>query len=481
MYTANLTSEQAKLNIERNIHLLRQLKKMGYIKDNTLILEPNQLCLFDPVAFLTDNLADLGSFKEAISLYLEIVTYKNEASQNIKSFVDLKEYPRLQVAEVAGLTEKQINDFLITVMREYRKAIELEKNQVKKDAIRLSQQLEIPDGNEDRRQKFLEKKLDFGGSYKRDKKFQDWPINQFGDFPLYASMGPVAESFTLGRDELKTDINVRDFFLALFENEGTNIKHVVALGFAGVDFIDYFNKKNNAFTFTTKENKTIRIVLEQISSQSEIAYEHQGKEIKSNEFKLKLSCFEVNESDQSTPLKLIKEKEISLLNIITPDMEAITFNTDFSRRFHAQLIEAMKNGEEILVHCRAGLGRTGQIVAQLLAIYLQYEKQFFNEDNSLNKEAINKFVMWLREIRPGFLLIPEQVEQFLMTVSEHAQSPEKRKVEVAAKEHLITQIDATLFNKEEYKTSTKKRKIDDPEEQVQQTKSTQKGSSIDNT
>lgn len=251
------------------------------------------------------------------------------------------------------------------------------------------------------------------------KTFPNWPINKIGGMPLYACKGY--------RKNNKEGFGFFTELLNFDQHNKESIFHVVALGFPEghsdlndsnfYDFSDYF-KMTTAYDVNVPDakaddpskTKTITIqVNPNGASEPTIISDN------IDEYYLTLSA--IDKSDNS----IITKQDIHVINVKAKDMTAIKFTPEESRYFHDELLKALKANEGVLVHCMAGLGRTGQIIAELYTlandIIQKIIEKAFNAGEPVNyakiATEIGRIINSLRESRPGLILTEEQLLQFI--------------------------------------------------------------------
>jgi len=95
--------------------------------------------------------------------------------------------------------------------------------------------------------------------------------------------------------------------------------------------------------------------------------------------------------EKTIPDDMYKMNGFDYLNIPIPDMHPPTI--DEIEKAVTWIDEKIKNGKTVLVHCYAGLGRTGTIIASYL-VYKGYDPE--------------KAIKYIREKRPGSIQTLEQ-------------------------------------------------------------------------
>ena len=72
------------------------------------------------------------------------------------------------------------------------------------------------------------------------------------------------------------------------------------------------------------------------------------------------------------------------------------------------VVEKTKLGENLIIHCEGGIGRTGTFIANVLIQEYLNNEGLINNVNNINFDVF-KFLMSLRTRRPGMI---ESKEQF---------------------------------------------------------------------
>lgn len=114
-------------------------------------------------------------------------------------------------------------------------------------------------------------------------------------------------------------------------------------------------------------------------------------------------------NEESEELGLTKEAELSakhgleFLSFPIPDL-AVPASATVTREFLNRLLNLLRGGKRIAIHCRQGIGRSGLIAASLLVM-----------------EAIDPFVAFRRVSAARGLEVPETTEQrdWVMELSHH--------------------------------------------------------------
>ncbi len=382
--TTLFTDEQKQVNLEENLKFLNELRVLGYIDDDTILVSKETLKKINPFVHIQDWIIKGDNFDEIVEEYLEQTTQEEgvKASEN-EEYKDDLYLEKIEVPNDDALKKLESNLY------------------VKYENWLMNSSFGFVSGNKDR--EIQESRLTYANAYVRDERFAHWPINQICQLPLFAAMGPIPEvlnptiSHQLG-------MYLSDFFHAVLHDQH-KISHIVALGIVDVDFINYFAFDTpKELVLVNSENKPIKIKLV-----SECIDVDDNNFL--SKYKLNISCYTHNDSQYATEPYL--SKEVHVINIAIPDGDAIQLSEKANLTFHDDLLHVMKQKEGVLVHCRAGLGRTGQIIAQLAALITGQAQDFFHPNGEENTKSIQKFISELRHERPGLILKYVQAETFL--------------------------------------------------------------------
>ncbi len=245
--------------------------------------------------------------------------------------------------------------------------------------------------------------------YRRDPNFEHWSINQIGKFNIYASCGPSVR-------DIKKDVPLGFFYEILIsgsKKNASNITTIVAIGEPGKDFVDYFTKP---FGF--------RCIIDEVDSEfSATKLEEPENHGEYSIYKIKLhltqTYLEKHKKSKNRLVACEREQAITVISIAIPDGTAFKIAKENLTEFNDIFQLKLKNKEDIVVHCHAGLGRTGQCIVQMLLGDEELFNSVFAIDNvQETTRRIGKMVEHLRKSRPGLILTPPQLMQAVKSAQE---------------------------------------------------------------
>jgi protein tyrosine phosphatase len=235
--------------------------------------------------------------------------------------------------------------------------------------------------------------------HRRDLNPLSLIINTIHDTPYIASCGPRYNE-------------VSDFITSILT---TNKPYIIALGKKiyyhpdfksdDRDWYDYCTKKR---TFKTHDDKYL---VEVIPLEGLIESIHLPDGISE---KPSLELIEAH-----TELKGISHSKLKITNLLNDEVKEVTVTSialDDDTGFAANTEEqkeliwhlAMRNlDEEVYFHCRAGLGRTGFFILQVMLVR-HYNEIFSSTSPEIVADKIMALIDRIRETRPGLILEEEQ-------------------------------------------------------------------------
>lgn len=343
----------------------------------------------------------LENSKEISSLELKGLIKHNEALLSKKSFIEYCEENNNKslmtkihnFLQLFGLHIKQDLRFLPRLIGDWEQM---------KDWRYLSQismvnaffyHLGLPTGHEDYKSRLPKLSNDRYCFYQMDMEFEFWPINRIIK-NIYAAKGFEGSPISIGISvnqiaEKKQFLPIGFLFDILnFEHHNSSaIKYIVAIGEVGVDFPGYFLKDGK---FKCGEYEIhVKPTLDTTNK------------INSEFTRYKLNC------DYYISDKLTHNKTLSLLHIPTPDRRPVFLSNESLVTLVDLLLSALHKEEDILVHCQAGMGRTGYLIFLLRSLYKKiFEKN--GDRNDLLTEIVS-LINEMREKRPGLILEKEQM------------------------------------------------------------------------
>lgn len=287
-------------------------------------------------------------------------------------------------------------------------------------------------------------------TYRIDEfQFPYWPINQIGGHRLYAAMGcpvlnennteqsdseyhPFKFLYTLmnpqngSRRNDPTKLSSANIGTeAILGSEPVDFKNIVAIGEPGIDYHRYF--------LEAKQYKKT------LSDGTILTMDVNPKLITADEAS-PLRQHEMNVTMTSTSGE--KEAKISKIfsvwHILLKDGYPIQLDDASLKRLHSILDE-----EDTIVHCQAGLGRTGQfILERILRAELDYI--FQDNDQAAILQRLNEIVTEMRAYRPGLIIVSEQLFAALENAYRYALLKTHELENKASPDELISEISTDM-------------------------------------
>ena len=294
--------------------------------------------------------------------------------------------------------------------------------------------LKLPLYDDDIRDR-LKGRTDTKASYIIDKQFTNWPINQIADSSIYAAAGMnnIHEFNPIG------------FLYELINCDKQNqsdIHYIVALGQPHFDFFPYFSQPQKYKAKLPNGNEfTVEIDPDFINASSEFSYKYQ--------LFCKITRLENNE------IKSVETKTLNLFHINIEDGHTLDLDKHGLNTILDELLLALDNNKGVLVHCRAGLGRTGQMIAQLIALRQNnLESLFESNDHQTILHKLNLFVNKMRKSRPGLIIAPEQLYKAFHNAVTFKQIKKLKEEEALKRQQLFEKMSTELLEKPPEEKST---------------------------
>lgn len=411
---SNTFDSQEKLNFGLNCYLLRAAQKQDLISLSKPLTEfiRSHRTILNEISFM----AGVQDQQYYFDRYLKAIDAKNISIN----------YKKLNESEWLAKTIPALfssNQEIGDIAREHAFFYSTDLLESDEDITRVANKKEL-----------------WGDSYIKEEQFQHWPINQLGEYKIYAAKGPVEQGGLKPAQFFYDLLNVPQLFGQKSVNK-SNIQYVVALGkttpykIGGktreADFLPYI-QKDSTHTFITSDGQRIKIEITTTQKDGTNVYtQHQLH------FKI------TNLTTNKTVEKTIMAHYVNCL-----DGRAIKLDNDALIAFFDAL-NKNHHGQEGAFHCHAGLGRTGQIVVTYL---LLSNEDLFKEifaDNIVENilDRLTKFINKLRESRPGLIMEPSQLYQIIADVERY----KKLKLELTKSAENINSIAA---QPEDQKTPT---------------------------
>lgn len=237
----------------------------------------------------------------------------------------------------------------------------------------------------------------FWDLYLKDHNFNFWPTNQIDHQSLYMTKGPKSVNYEL----------LEKFFFELLDPAKKNqsdIQYIVALGHPAStmdllndkDFIDYFSD-THFFMFKHPHDTSISVhVISRCDHRHDVM----------NRYSLHFTLTFLHNG-----IKEEFEKDIILFHIPVDDCQPYHLPDDQLDNLLTELLGAINDKKGVLIHCQAGLGRSGQLVATLLLAEDQNFEKIFSDKNEeqIFQNITTLIEQKIRKYRPGALLTKEQI------------------------------------------------------------------------
>lgn len=229
-------------------------------------------------------------------------------------------------------------------------------------------------------------------------------MDKIGGLPIYAAKGPKPHIDSDNLQELDWQNKFNGNF---FRNLAiANISHIVALGNPGKDFFDYGNPEKTYFWQTIEDgcqhNHNIIITLEPV-----IINDYQpnpNRHYHTYSINIKYEC-----TDSSGQPIQAGNKQLAIHNIKVDDGMPFNLNDDEAKIIFTALAAAFNANNNALVHCRAGLGRTGQFLLFFMLYFSnKFSEIFANNNAAENLKKYRNLIVALRESRPRLVASAEQ-------------------------------------------------------------------------
>ncbi len=237
--------------------------------------------------------------------------------------------------------------------------------------------------------------------YRPDYNFAYWPINPIGKHAMYASQGPVFS-------DNKKQNSFGFFYEMMFggRNVKRDIKAIIAIGEPGKDFPNYFTGEH---TFKCSVgNITMVIDVASISEPEE------SGEYSIHKIKLTLTKTIASKSEGKRPKVQKIEREIDVHAVSVKDGAAFKMTEENLIKFNKTFQSKLEDKKDFVVHCKDGLGLTGQCIAMIMMNKSQnFERLFADDDIKTTVRKIKGAVNYIRLSRPGLLRSPQQLWRFL--------------------------------------------------------------------
>ncbi len=391
-YNSYKTDESTNLGI--NIHLLNLLSVNKFIKFVAENQSPREFISLNKDLFKSINPLNFidSNNKFDYAAYLNAVDTEN-------------------VFEVSNEINEQLTDFF----ENNKNAQDLQKNFKTigfEEALLFD--LNIPSGRADWKNKSdeLKRKNVTGAAYHEQLDHTphgaSWPYTPIKGSNIFAFQG-----FSEKGSKDNKEFDEAGFFYEILNNK---LDLMIALGVAGVDFPGYFFINDTYI----KKNEKGEVILKVSVDLKE------SKMIYDDICQYTIKCdFEIYNPE--TQKMENKTHTFNVVNIPIEDGLPLKFESTLRFNLLSHLLGYLNHKKNVGVHCRAGRGRTGELVAELFAMVSKQYNDFFSDeirDNILSK--IRKFVADFRDQnRAGSMLRPLQISQFLINIQEFLLDVEK--------------------------------------------------------
>jgi len=236
-----------------------------------------------------------------------------------------------------------------------------------------------------------------------DEQFPYWPIapirlnDESIPGKVFAAKGP-----TFHWKNFRYELT--DFFLSIINH--ANITTLVAIGHPGNDFPAYFMRGHELSTqqgLTSLIRDGVLIELEvEVTGEPEYRDNYSVHHITVKVKKTAQRDFIGDECELG-----IFRQTFTIYSVPADDGGPFTIGPE---EFGRICLEILRRDEGIMVHCKAGMGRTGQLITFLLFLHQKiFKKTFSSDDVSKILQNIRVFIEARRRERPGFILDPRQL------------------------------------------------------------------------
>lgn len=205
------------------------------------------------------------------------------------------------------------------------------------------------------------------------------------------------------------------------EIEKNNIQYMVAIGIfgpeniKGYDFPPYFLLSD---TYIKKDNEGNDLRTVTITPKTSSLFS-------ADLFEYVVDC-KIETYDSLKQNHTIKTHTFTVINIPIKDGTPLNLDERTRLKLFDFLLDKLNEGANIGAHCREGRGRTGELLAILIALYTGRYQQIF-DGNPIDE--IRDYVLELREQRAGMILEWTQLIQTIEYIAFMMDNVPKRKLE----------------------------------------------------